>query len=353
MFDGFDTVRRGPERGKIPLFCRGAIGMHATRDIIRLHPRPEGAPYQLLLGLTFMFTARGKGPGDYDISDILKATEFRVKLPGSAVPYQAEMSDWEMYKVFHEGYYLLKPVSLTLSGESGDDICFAILDQYSLDPGFPFWQFGCLFEKDKLNITKQRYSLYRLGVNVPVYGPTVPGWAEEIPTELELLEMLKPGLWKGTYRVSIDLAPFKVDVNYAKYNYANTLVKLSLAIYDDGQFSYVGGKYAGDKTKPWPDSLWSGSKLTILSGQAEGKEYAIVDNIATDNNPPPGLPPNERLLRVWQPGPTPKTDGAKAGDFYRIQSHFAYDIGHPLEERIDFEPGTHGAQTLDYTFEID
>jgi hypothetical protein len=353
MFDFYDMVRRGPKNGEIPLFCRGAIGLHAARDMIGLHPRPEGLPYQLLLGLTFMFTARGRNPADSHITETLKATEFRVKLPGSAAPYNSKMSGWIIYKVFHEGYILLRPDDLTLSGVDGDEVCFAILDKYPTDPGFPFWQFGSLFETDQENIPKQRWTLYRLGLNTPVYESTVPGWAEDIPSEAELLEMLKPNLWKGTYEIEIDLAPFKVDPDYKKDNHATMLVHLGLAIFDNGNLSYVGGKYVGDKTKPWPEELWIGTTLKMLSGAAEGKKYNVVDNHVTDNNPPPGMPPNERLLEVLYPGPTPASDGAKAGDHYEVKSYYAYHADTMLFEKIQFESGSHAPQTLHYTFEIE
>jgi len=344
----------GPKQGEIPLFCKGAIGLRPTRDIIRLHAIPEGPPYQKLLGLTFYLTAQGEGPVDGDINQILMATEFRVKLPGSIEPYYAKMSGWEFHHEISPGYYYYKPLKITLSGEEGDDVVFAILHQHSTDPYFPFWQFGSFYETHNNMSPLHRWTLYRLGLNVPVPDVMVPGWADQIPSEAELLDMLKPGLWKGLYEVEIDIASCYVENAFKKHNYVATMVHLGGAKYDAGQVSYVGGWYVGDKSKPWPPGIWQGCLLTILSGEAEGKTYIVVNNIVTDDNPPIGLPPNERLLEVLhQPGSIPFSDGVKPGDFYKIQSGFAYNIKQYVADKIYFDTGSHDAQTLKYAFEVE
>ena len=197
----------GPKQGEIPLFCKGAIGLQPAKDIIRLHPIPEGSPYQKLLGLTFYLTAEGEGPLDGDISQILMANEFRVKLPGSIDPYYAKMSGWEFHHEILPGYYYYKPIKITLSGVDGDNVHFTIINQYSADPHFPFWQFGSLYETHNDTSPLHRWTLYRLGLNVPVPDAMVPGWADQIPSEFELLNMLQPGLWKGHYEVEIYIQP--------------------------------------------------------------------------------------------------------------------------------------------------
>jgi len=354
ILDTKSKEQLGPEQGEIPLFCKGAIGLQPYRDTIRLHTIPDGPPYQKLLGLTFYFTAEGKGPVDGDINLILTADEFRVKLPGSIEPYYAKMSDWGFHHEIFPGYYYYKPLTITLSGEEGDNVHFTIINKYSTDPHFPFWQYGSLYETYSDISPQHRGTLYRLGINVPVPDSNVPGWADKIPSEAELLEMLKPGLWKGVYEVEIDIPPCYVEEAFKKRNYVTTLVQLGGGKYDSGQVTYVGGWYVGDKTKPWPPGIWKGCLLTILSGQAEGISYLVVNNLVTDNNPPPGLPPNERLLEViHQPGSIPFSDGVKPGDFYKVRSGFAYNIKQYVFDKIIFAPGFHDAQTLKYTFKVE
>ena len=129
-----------PKEGEIPLFCKGAIGLKPKRDAIRLHRNPAGPPYQLIRGLYFHFTGQGKGCKEGDINNILKATEFRLKMPGSILPYHAKMSGWEIYREPFPGTIIYKPRIFTVTGEDGVDVHFSILDEHSTDPGFPFWQ---------------------------------------------------------------------------------------------------------------------------------------------------------------------------------------------------------------------
>lgn len=352
MFNPQGTYRRGPAEGEIALFCKGAIGLRSILDMIGLYPT-EVQPYMKIAGLTFMLTARGLNPSDYAIGTILKASKFKVTIPGGTLPYYSEMSGWQLHETHHDGYYSYRVLTLTLSGEEGTDVCFAKLNKYLLDPGFPFWQFGTLLETNEPDSPKQRFNLYRLGINVPVEGITVPDWAEGIPSKEELLEMLKPALWSGPYHISVKLLPFLVDPDYEKYNYLSMRVNLGLAIYDTGELSCVTGLYVGDKTKSWPDNLWTGTRLKMLSGDAEGNEYVVVGNFKTDNDPPFGLPPNENLLRVYSPGPTPSSDGAKKGDLYEVRSEFVYTYKTVLFDKIEFGAGSYEAQTFNYTFEID
>ncbi len=353
MFNPHGTYRRGPVKGEIGLLCKGAIGLRSILDMVGLYPIEEELPFKRLIGLTFMYTARGRNPADHPIGSVLKASNFKLTIPGGTIPYYAEMSDWKMYIIYDPGRYLKRPVSLTLSSEQGDDVCFAKLNKYLLDPGFPFWQYGRLIETNTPTSAKQIYSIYRLGVNVPVVEAAVPGWAEDIPSEAELFAMMKPALWAGPYTFSIDLSAFTVAEGYEDKNYSAMRVDMGLAIYDTGELSYVGSKYVGDKTKPWPDHLWSGTVLTMLSGVAVGKKYVVSDNFKTGSSPPYSLPPNERLLKVYMPGPTPESDGAKKGDTYKVQSHFNKSSKIVLSDKIEFGPGTHGAQTLNYWFELE
>lgn len=352
MFNPHGTYRRGPIKGEIALFCKGGIGLRSILDMIGLYPS-EVLPYMKIMGLTFMLTANGENPVDFPISTILKTSKFKVTIPGGTIPYYSEMSGWQLYKIHYPGIYSYRVKTLTLSSEEGSDVCFAKLNKYLLDPGFPFWQYGMLSERDMPSSPKKRANHYRLGVNVPVEGINVPGWAKDIPSKEELMEMLKPSLWPGPYHISIELLPFLVHPDYKKYNYLAMTVNLGLAIYDTGELSCVTGQYVGDKTKSWPGNLWSGTRLKMLSGVAEGNEYVVVGNFETDNDPPFGLPPNECLLRIYTPGPTPASDGVKKGDLYDIMSEFVYSCKTVLYDKIEFAPGSHGAQTFNYTFEID
>jgi hypothetical protein len=353
MFSEPGTYRRGPEKGEIPLFTRGSIGLHSWRDAIGLYPKEQGPPYQVLAGFTFYFTSRGRGPSDMDIDDILRPVEMRLKLPGNEQPYFANMSEWYIYKILSPGSYLYRPRFLTLTGEEGHDVCFSILDKFPFDPGFPYWQYGRIIETDKPTSSKQRQSLYRVGLNVPVSEVVLPSWATDIPSEEELFEMMKSGLWKGIYEIEIDLQAFDVHPVSYQYNHCTTLVWLGLSKFDTGTLSTVLYNYVGDKTKSWPDTLWEGAALKMLSGAAAGNEYTIAANFSTDNNPPPGLPANEHLLKIDITGSTPLADGAQKGDQYEVKLPFIKHYEQMFFEKIEFMPGSYDAHTLKYSFEVD
>jgi len=188
---------------------------------------------------------------------------------------------------------------------------------------------------------------------VPVADSLIPAWAVDIPSEAELFELLKTDLWKGTYEISIDLQPFEVYHNYGQYNHASTLVWLSMQKFDTGKLSTVLYAYVGDKTKSWPDGLWEGATLKMLSGNAAGNTYAIATNLSTDDDPPPELPPDESLLKIGYPGPSPITDGVQPGDDYEIRLPFMQNYEKMFFDKIEFPPGSYNAQTLNYSFEVE
>ena len=109
MFNPHGTYRRGPVRGEIGQLCKRAIGLRSILDMVGLYPLGEELPFKRLIGLTFMFTARGRNPPDYPISSVLRANNFKLTIPGGTIPYYAEMSDWKIY-IIYEIDYILKRI---------------------------------------------------------------------------------------------------------------------------------------------------------------------------------------------------------------------------------------------------
>jgi len=335
--------------GGIPLHDNRIIGLIPEQGRIGLHPLGK---YGWIVGIIAMIDMRHYRE-EGSSTDFLKLELAELSIPGIAGNYTGKVKNWEYEKQVQYSHYY-KPVTCNLTPGHTGFTTFAWMDAQGEED--PLYWFGWARRIDHLPPFGYRRwdNVFYMGVNYPV-SVSRPGWAEVPPVE-ELVDLMKPGYPSGSWQLSASMSGFTVDDDVSQDSYRKFSVLEGRSLYYMGVLDFVksSDRLVGEKDTDWEGINWGSitnpGTLEMLSGDATGVKFRVIDEFYTSNDPPPGCPENTWILRFHSDDPTPATAGVKVGDEYMLTQPFDTHAFSLVEHVEYMDPGTYPPEQFNFAF---
>ena len=338
------------EKGKIPLYDSHAIGLLLDKGSIGLH-RIGNQGWSLGIRINVdLRHYRAQG----ETSAFMTLDRLELSIPGQFGIYTARMSGWKSFKVSGWIEYF-KPEECVLLPNHYEFTTFAFLDAW--DEEDPYFYFGWSQRSDMMPPFgyRRRATVAYLGVNYPVQDFLRPGW-ENVPSQSQLLTMLKPWAPFGTWHLKANISSFMVDGEVAQESYSLIRAVEGWRRWHKDVLDFVktGDRVVGVWDVDWESISWGSTldpgQLIMRSGAAKGRIFRVVGTSFTGWAPQPGYPPNTWLIYTHPSDPIPSQLGVKAGDAFEIAGPYDYHVFTLAEYYKVHEAGFHNAEELKFQF---
>jgi hypothetical protein len=334
--------------GQIPLHDNHAIGLRPDTGKIGLHPiGNDGWMIGIRLNVDLMSRRKAGESGGFMTLDWLEIT-----IPTPLGDYVGRIEGWNKYKtIVYNDYF--KPATCSLKPYSGDFVTFSLLDAMGETDPYFYFQWGLRTDQMAPYGYRSRATVAYLGVNFPVQQGLAPSWTE-VPSNSDLLRMLKPSIITGLWKIKAGISSFQVDSEVTRETHLTFHVWEGWRRYYRGAIDFVmnGARLIGKSGVDWSDINWgdqlSPGDIEIMSGIAKGRHFRVVKSEFTGQNPPYGYPPDTWILTTDLDDPIPGAVGVKEGDLFQVCAPYDYDVYILLHDHVVYPPGVYPSQELNY-----